>query len=79
MKFFKLKIFGAIPLIIEHLKSNDDEVRSAACWAVNCSAIESYIAVDYCKHGFVYELFDFLLNLFQLIMLYIYISEQSKY
>ncbi len=47
----KLKAYGAIPIIVQHIKSNNDEVRFNACWAVTCCAGDIHIAADFCRYG----------------------------
>jgi hypothetical protein len=51
LNLFKLKAYGAVPLIVQHIKSNNDEVRFNACWAVTCCAVDIHIAADFCRHG----------------------------
>lgn len=54
----KLKTNGVIPLIVQHIKSNNDEVRFNSCWAITCSAVDPQIAADFCRHGAIETLRD---------------------
>lgn len=53
-----MRSVGVLPLIIQLLQSNNDEVRFGACWALTSSAFDHGVAIDYCKHGYVKKGFN---------------------
>lgn len=55
---FKLRVCGAIPIIVKLMKSNNDEVRFNACWAISCCASDYLTAVEFCRHEAIETLRD---------------------
>lgn len=44
-------MYGVVPLIVELIKSNTDEVRCNACWALTSCSNDFSMAVEFCKGG----------------------------
>ena len=46
---FELRVSGAIPILVQLMKSNKDEVRFNACWAITCCSSDYLTAVEFCR------------------------------